>query len=73
MKPPCLDVSHPERPFMGSLDLALMRGQQHMPPARAVVRPRNSPDRIDARPAARDGERQEFASCRECPDVRNVN
>jgi hypothetical protein len=41
-----------------------------MPPARAAVRPRNSPDRIDARPAARDGTRQEFAPDRECPDVR---
>jgi len=45
---------------MGSLDLARKREQQHMPPARAAVRLRNSPDRINARPAAGDGERQEM-------------
>src|SRR5688572_31879962 len=37
-----------------------------MPPARAAVRPRNSPDRINARPAARDGNKAGARSCREC-------
>ena len=49
-------VSHPERPpWRGSLDPALTEhGAAAHAPARAAVRPRNSPDRMCSRPATRD-------------------
>jgi len=58
---------HRERPLSRAASISrYQREQQRMPPARAAVRPRNSPDRINARPAARDGNKAGARSCREC-------